>query len=64
MAINTSSMKKLRKSAKLTQEQVAERLNVSRQTVSKWETGESLPDIDNCIALAKAPVVLSLGFLS
>lgn len=53
MAINTSSMKKLRKSAKLTQEQVAERLNVSRQTVAKWETGESLPDIDNCIALAQ-----------
>ncbi|MGN0578322.1 MAG: helix-turn-helix domain-containing protein [Ruminiclostridium sp.] len=53
MAINTSNLKKLRKSAKLTQEQVAERLNVSRQTVAKWETGESLPDIDNCIALAQ-----------
>lgn len=29
----------------LTQEAVAEKLGVSRQTVSKWETGESLPDI-------------------
>lgn len=51
--MNTSSLKKLRKSAKLTQEQVAESLNVSRQTVAKWESGDALPDIDNCIALAK-----------
>lgn len=46
-------MKNLRKSVKLTQEAVAERLNVSRQTVAKWESGESLPDIDSCVALAK-----------
>lgn len=39
--------------AKLTQEEVAERLNVSRQSVAKWESGESLPDIENCILLAK-----------
>lgn len=51
--MNISSLKKLRKSAKLTQEQVAEALNVSRQTVAKWESGDALPDIDNCIALAK-----------
>lgn len=53
MPMNISNLKKLRKTAKLTQEQVAERLNVSRQTVTKWESGESLPDIDNCILLAK-----------
>lgn len=53
MPINTSNLKKLRKSIKLTQEDVAERLNVSRQSVAKWESGESLPDIDNCILLAK-----------
>lgn len=53
MAFNTSNLKKMRKNAKLTQEDVAERLNVSRQTVAKWETGESLPDIENCILLAK-----------
>ncbi|MBO5267025.1 MAG: helix-turn-helix domain-containing protein [Ruminiclostridium sp.] len=51
--MNVSNLKKLRKTAKLTQEQVAEQLNVSRQTVTKWESGESLPDIDNCILLAK-----------
>lgn len=50
--MNTTNLKRLRKSSKLTQEAVAERLNVSRQTVAKWETGESLPDIDSCIALA------------
>lgn len=52
-AMNTSNLKKLRKNAKLTQEQVAERLNVSRQTVAKWETGDALPDIDSCILLSK-----------
>ena len=50
--MNTTNLKRLRKASKLTQEDVAERLNVSRQTVAKWETGESLPDIDSCIALA------------
>ncbi len=53
MPINNSNLKILRKTAKLTQEDVAERLNVSRQTVAKWESGESLPDIENCILLAK-----------
>ena len=48
-----SNLKKLRKTARLTQEQVAEKLNVSRQSVAKWESGDALPDIDNCIMLAK-----------
>ena len=43
----------LRKFHKLTQEQVADRLSVSRQAVAKWETGETAPDIHNCIALAQ-----------
>lgn len=47
------NLKKLRKIHKLTQEQVAEKLNVSRQAVSKWESGETIPDIYNCIQLAK-----------
>ena len=51
--MNTSNLKKLRKTAKLTQEQVAEKLNVSRQSGAKWESGESLPDIDNCVLLSK-----------
>lgn len=53
MPINTKGLKALRKNAKLTQEDVAEKLNVSRQSVAKWELGESLPDIENCILLAK-----------
>lgn len=35
----------LRKKHKLSQEQLAEKVNVSRQTVAKWENGEALPDI-------------------
>ncbi len=34
-----------RKKAGLSQEAAAEKLNVSRQTISKWETGETLPDV-------------------
>lgn len=37
----------LRKQHNISQEQLAEQLNVTRQAISKWETGESLPDIDN-----------------
>lgn len=42
----------LRKEKGLSQEQLAEKLNVSRQTISKWETGETLPDIENLRNLA------------
>ena len=42
-----------RKQARLSQESLAEQLNVSRQAVSKWECGEALPDTENLIALAK-----------
>ena len=37
----------------MSQEDVAERLGVSRQAVAKWERGESLPDIESCLALAE-----------
>lgn len=36
----------LRKMAALSQEELAEKIGVSRQTLSKYETGESLPDIE------------------
>lgn len=42
----------LRKCSGLTQEELAERLSVSRQAVAKWESGESLPDLNSCVALA------------
>ena len=37
----------LRKQANLTQNDLAENLNVSRQAVTKWENGIGLPDLDN-----------------
>lgn len=44
----------LRKAAGLSQEQLAEIVGVSRQAVSKWETDQSSPDIENILALSKA----------
>lgn len=40
------NLKKIRKDKGYTQEILAEKLNVVRQTVSKWEKGLSLPDVD------------------
>ncbi|MDY5021021.1 MAG: helix-turn-helix transcriptional regulator [Blautia sp.] len=42
----------LRKLNNMSQEELADRLNISRQTLSKYETGESLPDIEKCKAIA------------
>ena len=42
-----------RKRAGLSQEALAEKLNVSRQAVSKWETGAAEPSTTNLLALAK-----------
>lgn len=42
----------LRKMKGLSQEELAEQMNISRQTLSKYETGESLPDIEKCKQLA------------
>ncbi len=44
---------KLRKNIKLSQEEVAEKLNVTRQTVSKWETDQSMPDLDKVAPLCE-----------
>lgn len=43
----------LRQLNKYSQEDVAEQIGVSRQAVAKWESGESVPDIVNCDALAQ-----------
>ena len=42
----------LRKIHHLTQEDVAEKVGVTRQSVAKWESGESVPDLDKCRMLA------------
>ena len=44
---------KLRKEKGLSQEELAEKLGLSRQAVSKWERAESSPDTDNLICLAR-----------
>ena len=43
---------KLRKANNLTQEQLAEQLQVSRQAVSKWESGQAIPESDKLPALS------------
>jgi transcriptional regulator with XRE-family HTH domain len=45
-------LKELRKEKDLTQEQLAEKLNVSGRTVSRWETGSNMPDISLLIEIA------------
>lgn len=42
----------LRKLKGLSQEELADKINVSRQTLSKYETGESLPDVEKCKQIA------------
>lgn len=43
----------LRKQKGLSQEELANRLNVSRQTISKWEVGESTPDMEKLAAISE-----------
>ena len=42
----------MRKMLQMTQEDIAEKLGVTRQSVAKWEAGESIPDLDKCKQLA------------
>lgn len=44
-------LKDLRKSKNMSQEQLAEKLYVSRQAITKWENGTGLPDIENIVAI-------------
>lgn len=57
----SDKLKKLRKDNKLSQEDLAQKLNVSRQAISKWELG-TIPDIDNLVRISKYFDV-SLDFL-
>lgn len=47
------NIQQLRKRIGMTQERLAEKLDVSRQTIAKWEAGESVPDLSNSSKLAE-----------
>lgn len=49
----SEKLQKLRKDKKLSQEQLAEMLEISRQSVSKWESGQTYPEMDKLIQLCR-----------
>ena len=53
MNIVSNSIKKLREERGMTQDELAEKLNVTRQAVSNWETGKTQPDIETLTQLAE-----------
>ena len=48
----TKNLRKLRQGKRLTQEYVAERLGVNAKAVSRWEKGDSTPDMEKLIAIS------------
>lgn len=55
-------LKEARKNAGLTQTELAEKLCVSRQAITKWETGKGIPDVENLRAVSKV-LDVSIDFL-
>ena len=55
---------RLRKKSGLSQEALAEKIGVSRQAVSKWETGEAVPELSKLLLLARAFAVTTDYLLS
>ncbi len=53
MNVVNTSIKDLRKKKNMTQDELAEKLNVTRQAVSNWENGKSQPDIETLTKLAE-----------
>ena len=49
----SDNLKRIRKDNNLSQEQLAEKLGVSRQAVSKWESGQSYPEMDKVLLICK-----------
>ncbi|MEO3110928.1 helix-turn-helix domain-containing protein [Turicibacter sanguinis] len=47
------NLRRLRKIHQYTQENVAEKLNVSRQSIAKWESGETTPDLEHLLKFSK-----------
>lgn len=50
--IFSEKLQLIRKNQGITQEQLAEKLDVSRQAVAKWESGQVYPDINNLIQIS------------
>ncbi len=48
----SDNLVQMRKILQMTQEDIAEKVGVTRQSVAKWEAGESVPDLDKCKQLA------------
>ena len=46
------NLRELRREKGMTQEQLAEHFNVARRTVSRWETGSNMPDLDILIEMS------------
>lgn len=46
-------LKDIRQHHQLTQEALAEKLNVSRSAIARWESGKGIPDIGNLIAISR-----------
>ena len=47
------NLKENRKRARLSQEELADKISVSRQTISKWESGDSYPSTQHILMIAK-----------
>ena len=47
------NLKLIRKNKNMSQEELAEKVNVTRQSVSKWENGEAYPEMNNILELCK-----------
>ncbi|MCM1540930.1 MAG: helix-turn-helix domain-containing protein [Blautia sp.] len=49
----SEKLKEIRKKEGISQEQLAEKIGVSRQAITKWETGKGLPDVENMVIIAE-----------
>ena len=49
----SNKLKEIRKKEGISQEQLAEKIGVTRQAITKWETGKGLPDVENMVIIAE-----------